>query len=193
VCCIVCRRAAIGDLREADELFREAMSWCSAQTLNFSSRKVFVGLCDKQQMCKMLGKNPAGQHLGLTKTRHLSLWSGAFSLQTLSVFVLRGLPRTLFMGVSAHELGHVWLKQLGIGGLSEKHEEGFCELLAFRRYHQLQTKEGKFFAGQIASNEDNVYGEGFRAIKSMAADVGFGGIVESLRTQKRLPIVKGVR
>jgi hypothetical protein len=94
------------------------------------------------------------------------------------------------MGVSAHELGHVWLKQLGIVGLSEQHEEGFCELLAFRRYHQLQTKEGQFFAGQIAGNEDNVYGEGFRAIKSMAERVGFGGIVESLRTQKRLPIIE---
>jgi len=191
--CIVCRRAAIEGEREAEDLFGETLCWCSAQTLAFSSRKVFVGLCDKQRICKMLGKNPAGQHLGVTKTRLLSLWNGAFHLQSLSVFILRGLPRTLFMGVSAHELGHVWLKQLGIVGLSEQHEEGFCELLAFRRYHQLKTKEGQFFASQIAGNEDNVYGEGFRAIRSMAACVGFGGILESLRAQKRLPIIERVQ
>ena len=55
------------------------------------------------------------------------------------IAVLQGLPAVLFQGVTAHELGHVWLIVHGIQDLPNWAEEGFCELLSYRYYTEMAT------------------------------------------------------
>jgi hypothetical protein len=103
------------------------------------------------------------------------------------IAVLQGLPAVLFQGVTAHELGHVWLIVHGIQGLPNWAEEGFCEYLSHRYYCTLNTPEGRYYALCIEDNADPVYGEGFRRVRVLADALGFARFLEILRTTKKLP------
>jgi len=103
------------------------------------------------------------------------------------IAVLQGLPAVLFQGVTAHELGHVWLIVHGIQGLPSWAEEGFCEYLSYRYYYDLNTPESRYHAVSIENNADPVYGEGFRRVRALADALGFPRFLEILRTTKRLP------
>ena len=103
------------------------------------------------------------------------------------IAVLQGLPAVLFQGVTAHELGHVWLIVHGIQGLPSWAEEGFCEYLSHRYYGDLNTPEGRYHAVSIENNTDPVYGEGFRRVRALTDAPGFPRFLEILRTTKKLP------
>ncbi|HLX57434.1 MAG TPA: protein DA1 [Ktedonobacteraceae bacterium] len=101
--------------------------------------------------------------------------------------LLQGLPTPLFEGIVTHELGHVWLAVHAINGLPQRDEEGFCELLAYRYYTQLNTPESLYHASSIEKNPNPVYGEGFRRVRAIAERVGFQQMLETLKATKRLP------
>jgi len=103
------------------------------------------------------------------------------------VGVLRGLPATLFQGVTVHELGHVWLIVHGIQNLPSWAEEGFCELLSYRFYTEMNTPESRHCAQAIEENPDPVYGDGFRRVRARVDASGFGRFLGILRTTKALP------
>ena len=103
------------------------------------------------------------------------------------IAVLQGLPAVLFQGVTAHELGHVWLIVHGIQGLPGWSEEGFCEYLSHRYYYDLNTPEGRYHAICIENNPDPVYGEGFRRVRALADALSFPRFLEILRITKKLP------
>ena len=103
------------------------------------------------------------------------------------VAVLEGLPTPLFDGVVAHELGHVWLIVHGIKGLPQWAEEGFCELLTYRYYKQMNTPESRYRTESMEKNPDPVYGEGFRRVRAIADRVEFSHLLNTLQTSGRLP------
>jgi hypothetical protein len=103
------------------------------------------------------------------------------------VAVLRGLPATLFQGVTVHELGHVWLIVHSIQNLPSWAEEGFCELLSYRFYTEMNTPESRHYALAIEQNTDPVYGVGFQHVRARVVALGFERFLDSLRTTKGLP------
>jgi hypothetical protein len=103
------------------------------------------------------------------------------------IAVLQALPAVLFQGVTAHELGHVWLIVHNINDLPSWAEEGFCELLAYRYYQELQTVESRYYAQGTVRNPDPIYGEGFRRVKVLSDTHGFPRFLEILQSTKRLP------
>jgi len=103
------------------------------------------------------------------------------------VAVLRGLPAALFQGVTVHELGHVWLIVHGIQNLPSWAEEGFCELLSYRYYNELNTPESRYHASAIEHNPDPVYGEGFHRVRAIADGMGFPRFIATMQATKRLP------
>jgi hypothetical protein len=107
--------------------------------------------------------------------------------EIVGISILSGLPKTLFRGVVAHELGHVWLKMNDVEGLENQAEEGFCELLSFRLYMQIDTLESRYYAIGMEQNPDPLYGAGFRKIRNIALAGGFEPLLVSLRVNKRLP------
>jgi len=121
--------------------------------------------------------------MGTTHTQN----GQAFRTEVNGVAVLQGLPSTLFQGVTIHELGHVWLIVHDVNGLPSWAEEGFCELLTYRYYTQLNTPESLYHAEGIERNPNPVYGDGFRRVRAIADGVGFQRFVETLRTTRRLP------
>jgi hypothetical protein len=97
------------------------------------------------------------------------------------------MPSPYFEAVAAHELGHAWLACRGVVGLPQPSEEGFCEVLAHRWLTWRDTPESRYYADRILRNADPVYGEGFRDIQARVDRVGFGALIDHLRTHGRMP------
>jgi hypothetical protein len=71
-----------------------------------------------------------------------------------SISVLSAMPRARLMAVTAHELGHAWLKENVNRDMGRDAIEGFCELIAYKLMEQLG--EGR----EIAYIKSNVYTRG---------------------------------
>jgi len=185
--CAVCRGSAIESADEARPIFKKLIQWVGSQGLRYNSLPLTLELCGREKLAYYLSERGPSHSLGATMSKTYSLDGRVVRSEVTGVAVLLGLPATLFQGVTIHELGHVWLIVQGIQDLPSWAEEGFCELLSYRYYSELNTPEGRYHAASIERNSDPIYGEGFRRIRARADAMGFQRFVEALQSTKRLP------
>ena len=157
-----------------------------ADGVRLRERRVALRLPDEDAFAALEGHRPG--RLGLTHSTRHTRNGKTERVEIDFVAIVGGLPRMLFETVAAHELGHVWLIQHGISGLPQHHEEGFCELLAYRHLLAAGGAEADVYARAIAANPDPIYGGGYRALAALTANVGFAAVVQSLRSKRRLPV-----
>ena len=187
--CPVCRSRAIETTEQARAAFARVKRWISSEGLSYNNLPLSLRLCSRDYLAQHGLRDGNGQThmLGITLSTMHSLNGRETHTSVDGVAVLQGLPVPLFDGVVAHELGHVWLLAHGIKGLPLWAEEGFCELLAYRYYTQLNTLESRYHSEGIERNPDPVYGEGFRRVQAIAGRVGFANLLKTLQTSGRLP------
>ena len=185
--CPVCRATAIETVAEARPLYSQAIQWVSSQGLRYNSLPLSLELCDRAKLAELLREASQTHSLGATTSKTYTQNGHVVRNEVSGIAVLQGLPAALFQGVTVHELGHVWLIVQGIEHLPGWAEEGFCELLSYRYYHEINTPESRYHALNIEQNADPVYGEGFRRVRALAEALGFPRFIEGLRTTKRLP------
>src|SRR5205085_12660892 len=163
------------------------IQWVNSQGLMYNNLHLSLEFVDRPKLATLLQSHAEPHSLGVTLSTTHTLNGQVVQTQVDGIAVLRGLPPTLFQGVTIHELGHVWLVVQGIKSLPLWAEEGFCELLSYRFYSELATDESRYRAQGIENNPDRVYGDGFRRVRALADAMGFKRFVETLRTTKQLP------
>jgi hypothetical protein len=168
-------------------LFAQVKQWASSQGLVYNNLPLSLELCDRARLAVLLQERNQVHSLGATVSSTYTQNGRVMRAEVGGVAVLRGLPATLFQGVTVHELGHVWLIVHGIENLPSWAEEGFCELLSYRFYTAMNTPESRHQALTTEQNTDPVYGDGFRRVRARADALGFSRFLDSLRTTKRLP------
>lgn len=188
--CPVCRASAIDYIAQARPIFARLVQWINGQGLMFNNLNLRIELRSRRQLAQFLNEGNDTKSLGATLCSTYTEGSRKVRTEVQGVAILRGLPSTLFQGVTVHELGHAWLAVHGVTALPLWAEEGFCELLAYRLYVQMNTPESRYHATCIEQQSDPVYGEGFRRVHTLMEAVGFHGLIETLRTAKRLPSTK---
>ena len=161
--------------------------WVGKQGLTYNNFSLSLQLCNREFLAKHGRVNGQPHTLGITMSTIHTLNGRETRTDVDGVAVLAGLPTPLFEGVVTHELGHVWLIAHGIKGLPQWAEEGFCELLAYRYYTQLNTPESRYHSESMEKNPDPIYGEGFRRVKAIADRVEFLNLLKTLQTSGRLP------
>ncbi|HEU5230047.1 MAG TPA: protein DA1 [Ktedonobacteraceae bacterium] len=185
--CPTCRASAIETAEEAKPVFSRLIRWASNQGLTYHNLRLGLELCGRTRLAELLRERTSTHALGATVSSMYRENGRVVRREVTGVAVLQGLPSTLFQGVTVHELGHVWLVVHGVEKLPSWAEEGFCELLSYRYYVELNTPESLYHASCIARNPDPIYGEGFRRVRDLAASTGFPQLLEILRTTKRMP------
>ncbi len=185
--CPVCRSTAIETSSEAQSLFRNCIQWVSGKGLKYNNLRLSLELVNRVKLAQYLSAHTEPHALGATMSATYMQDGHVMRTEVSGIAALQGLPSTLFQGVTIHELGHVWLVVQGISGLPLWAEEGFCELLSYYFYTEMNTPESSYHAQNIERNPNQVYGEGFRRVRALAERMGFQQFIEKLRTTKRLP------
>ncbi|MBO0778311.1 MAG: protein DA1 [Ktedonobacteraceae bacterium] len=185
--CPVCRSTAIETAQDARPFFNNVKQWISSQGLVYNNLPLSLQICGKTRLAEMLqDRGPTHAHGATVSSTTYDHNGRAVYNEIKGVAVLRGLPATLFQGVTVHELGHVWLIIHNIQGQPQWAEEGFCELLSYRLYQALNTPESQYHIQSIEQNLDPIYGEGFRRIRHRAEQLGWPHFLEAVRTTRRL-------
>lgn len=185
--CPVCRSHAIETYEQAGVAFAGIKRWVSGQGLSFNNLPISLQLCNREYLAKHGGAKDQHHTLGVTLSTRHSVNGRETHTDIDGVAVLTGLPEPLFEGVVTHELGHVWLVSHNINRLLPWAEEGFCQLLSYRYYSNLNTPESRYHAENIEKNADPVYGEGFRRVRAIAGRVGFTTLLNTLQSSGHLP------
>lgn len=188
--CPVCRASAIDYIAQARPIFARLVKWINGQGLMYNNLDLHIELRSRKQLAQFLREPGDTKALGATLHTTFTENGRVVRTEVNGVAILRGLPSTLFQGVTVHELGHAWLAVHRVTDLPRWAEEGFCELLAHRLYQQMNTPESRYHATCIERQDDAVYGEGFRHVHALTEAVGFRRLIETLRTAKRLPSAK---
>jgi len=178
--CPICRSTAVESNRQALPLMQCVIAWFHDHGLWFNNCEIMVRVVSYDILSMMLGKPPSLQHLGAAEAALFPEATSGRKCIPISVSILQGLPRTLFLGVMAHELGHVWLRTQEVPPLDEPLEEGFCQLLCYLFYRSLGTKEAQFHAQGIAASTDPVYGRGFKFAQTLYQQFGLNGLIRKL-------------
>lgn len=105
----------------------------------------------------------------------------------LELMLLRGMPSPMFEGVAVHELGHAWLACRDVVALPPWAEEGFCEWISHRWYTGRGTVEAGNYARRVETNDNPIYGGGFRRLRELEQRLGFDRIIAHLVAHKELP------
>jgi len=185
--CPVCRSTAIETAEAAKPIFSQLIRWVGMQGLRYNNLRLSLELCGRAKLAQYLRERNQTHSLGATMSTTYTQNGRVLRTEVSGVAVLNGLPSTLFQGVTVHELGHVWLIVQSIQGLPTWAEEGFCELLSYRYYNELNTPESSYHATAIERNPDSVYGEGFQRVRAIADAMGFQRFIEVMQATKRLP------
>lgn len=185
--CATCRSSAIETTQKATPLFHKAMQWAEGKGLLYHNLSLAPELCSREQMTRYLQERSTIHPHGITRKATYSLNGQVTHSVVKGVAILVGLPSLLFQGVSLHELGHVWCVIQGIDHLPPWAEEGFCELLSYRYYSELNTFESLMHAKNIEQHSDPIYGGGFRRVRAITVRVGWQRLIETLQRSKQLP------
>ncbi len=187
--CDVCAASSVETIRQAIPLFADVVRWTKNQGI-VAGIELGVELCGRDRLVQLLHRPDHGI---LGATLHTTYFNNARPIRNeiKGVGILKGLPKALFQGVAAHELGHVWLAVHDVLAIPDWAQEGFCNLLSFRLHQQLGTQEDRFQMRSLERNPDPVYGEGFRRVRDMANRIGFENLIRSLRSHYTLPGFNG--
>jgi hypothetical protein len=183
----LCRATAIETIEDARPWYDEVKRWIGSQGLVYNNLPLSLELCSRDRLATLLQDRHLTHAYGATLSASYSLNGQKMYAEVRGVAVLRGLPAALFQGVTAHELGHVWLIVHDINHLPDWALEGFCELLAYRWHNSANTDEHRYHALAIERRADPVYGAGFRHLRAIADRVGFPQLLQTLQTSKQLP------
>ena len=66
--------------------------------------------------------------------------------------------------------------------------EGFCELLAFLYFEDDASPEARYYAEGIKNNQDKLYGDGFRYLRSVCDTHSFIPLVKSIQANGKIPL-----
>lgn len=185
--CLICRSRAIEHIAQARPIFARLVKWINGQGLLYNNLDLRIELRNRKQLAQFMSEPGDTQCLGAALHTTFTENGRVVRSQVNGVAILRGLPITLFQGVTVHELGHAWLAVHCVADLPQWANEGFCELLAHRFYTQMNTVESRFHTTSIEKNPDPAYGEGFRRMRDLANKTTFASLIEILRVKKRLP------
>ena len=181
--CRTCRHLAIYDPEEAERLYQQVITWAN-------SKRFFDGFEQPPMVLysrRRFGREFPNAHKALGMAQRIS-WETptGVSAEAEKVIILAGLPEPLFQTVAAHELGHVWVASQHLMHLTPQEEEGLCETIS----HLWVEEKCRFgrdgLLRSIEQQQDAVYGEGFRLMKSIEQRVGLIGVMQLLVSRSKL-------
>jgi hypothetical protein len=188
--CDVCKASSINQIQQARPIFAQLIKWVNMHGLRYNNLSLRIEFRNRSQLDELAYKLEKNTSLGATIQRTITKYGHIYKTDVDGVAILRGLPITLFKGVTVHELGHAWLIVHKINNLPTWAVEGFCELLSYHYYIYESTHESTYYALGIEKNLHPDYGGGFRLLREMETNLGFINLINYIQNNHQLPGIK---
>ncbi len=177
--CNLCYASAVKNESAVKRLSADVARDLRRSGIEIDLNSVSVQLVDLNELRKISG-NPLPREMGFAhceqKTRlNKIVWTKC------KVYVLSGLPETLFEGILAHELMHVWT------GQNCRHEtnvvlaEGSANYASYLIYKRRTGNLAKVHIENLFENPDPIYGNGFRMVYKYIEENGLKNLLDGLR------------
>ncbi|MBQ9337314.1 MAG: hypothetical protein IJS14_08470 [Lentisphaeria bacterium] len=197
VICPKCARTAISDPAQAQAVFDEVRNTMRFSLGIVTKHPITFSLVDPVTLHRLSGaRNEQMSEQGLFRynaevervsTRNFFGRKTGENVykkrEDIRIFVLDHLPRIRMEHVIAHELAHDWMTAFYPGIKEDWIKEGFAEYIAWR-YNQYKKRNE--MNRRVENNPDPVYGEGFRKIRDIAKQRGFGGLRKFLESKSKM-------
>lgn len=105
--------------------------------------------------------------------------NGEVISRSYHIYILTGLPTTMFRAVLAHEMLHVYLGERDLNPPSDV-SEGFCNLGSAMIYKLSDSEFAQFQLSNMDASKDPVYGYGYRKMAARLDKLGWRDLLQSI-------------
>jgi hypothetical protein len=180
--CPVCRDFGVDSVATVEPITRFIVPWLLDQGIQLTASFKFK-LCAEYDMPKTSRQKVLGVSTNTTWTQD----GRPVRRVANGIYILRGMPSILCCGVIIHELGHAWLAMQQVAGLPSWAEEGFCNYLEHRFYAAFSSPQHDHYRRSTETDQDPVYGDGFRYVYARAQQLGHAGLIQALIERRAMP------
>jgi len=161
--CNICRRTAVEGAGEGRKLMVQAAARLAGIGLAVDPSRVRLELVDLTRMVEASGDR-SRLRTGYTQYESVTSVGGTRRSESVTVYVLAGMPRLETIATLAHELTHVWLSREERLSTRPALAEGSCNYAAVRVLETYPGAESLFLTGKMKESTDEAYGEGLRRV-----------------------------
>ena len=183
--CNLCRKGAIDTQQQAAFLLDRVKELLWEENIRISMETIPVYLVDKPKMQELLGQR-SGRETGFTRNR-TTFRNGFVSKRKFDIFILHGMPEIHFISTVAHELMHVWLHLNASDKMDHRLIEGSCNYASELILKHFANPEKDIILHGMRTEEDAVYGTGYRVVRAWAGKHGRTAWLEYLKEHLSLP------
>jgi hypothetical protein len=176
--CNICKPDVITKKFEIEPNLREVLVILNSVGIDNLPNRIPITLVDSKDELIRLSGNRLGNIQGYTNYE-VSTLEGKIIDQDYHIYILSNLHRIVFNAVLAHELLHVYLFQHHLV-LESDVREGFCNLGSNIVYDHYGSKLGEYRIISMDESSDPDYGGGFRKMKSILDQMGWGRLLRKL-------------
>jgi LIM domain len=184
--CNICRPKSVTDVDEILELVRDVAEQMHTFGMDVDYKGIKIHLIGREKMQKLSGHHSDGLR-GFTDYREDFRLFNHVHNRKMDMYLLYGMPRMEIISTIAHELAHVWQFNHGRFRNERSWSEGSCNYAAYLVLANYPGRESSFFRIGLTRDDDDVYGEGFRRVKTLAENDGTGSWLRYLSRERDFP------
>ena len=137
---------------------------------------------------RQLNRHHSHRQTGLTICREeVAEAPGRTTYEYIDVYLLYGMPRVQMIAAIAHELTHVWQLLHGRLRIYVTLAEGSCQYASYLVLKEIPGGESEYLIHVMTTDDDKVYGGGFRRVKRYAEENGIPRWLTLLENNEPLP------
>ena len=178
--CGKCAPSTITSVRETRELMVEVAGYLEDFGITVDPGKIRLRLVDRNELKKIASAHTRDTK-GFTDYLVKKNLFGRIKAETIDVYILNGMHRTQMIGTLAHELTHVWQFERGRLEQDPGLSEGSCNFAAYLVLRRIGGVEAEYVIDNMLKDDDPIYGEGFRKVKSYAEEKGLASWLRLLK------------
>lgn len=182
--CIHCQPSLVKTKQDVDWVNEKTRKMLTKIGFNDIPQDVPIEICDSNKLNSLYGGNIINPNQrGLAQFTQMTQ-NGVFKVEH-KVYVIDNLTKTVFAGVLAHELLHVWQNQENIKA-PQNITEGFCNLGSDLMYKTINNEVSIKLIDSLNKDENPIYGDGFRKIKEFYDKNGLNELIKRMKGYKQL-------
>jgi len=178
--CGLCARSTVTSVKEARELMVDVAGYLDDFGIRVDAKKIRLRLVDQHEL-KTVASAHTNDTKGFTDYYVKKNLFGRVRAETIDVYILRGMHRVQMISTLAHELTHVWQFERGRLKQDPGLSEGSCNFAAYLVLRKVGGVEAEYVIDGMIKDNDPIYGDGFRKVKSYAEENGIANWLKLLK------------